>query len=96
MKSSELRGLLFRVATAVVFIAAIGFLRNQSVYAEPHSGMCSEYDFHPVGCDEHHAEWGDICWEYQDCANIYDNLPPWDLCYCMSEDYCGWWPNGCG
>jgi len=94
MRSSELRAPLFRVVTAVVFVAAIALLRTQSVYASPHSGPCSEAYLTPVGCDEPVGGFT-ICWEVTDCSNVYDSEYPWDLCYCMNDDYCGWWPNGC-
>jgi hypothetical protein len=92
MKNSELRGLLFRIVTAVVFTGAIALLRNQSVYASPHEGSCSQLQM--SGCDESHFL-GNFCWEPNDCADIYDGEPPWDLCYCMNENYCDWWPGGC-
>lgn len=94
MRSSELRTPLFRVVTAVVFVAAIALLRTQSVYAAWYPGPCSEAGFTPVGCDEN-STGPTFCWESQSCVNVYDSEAPSDLCYCMSETYCGWWPNVC-
>ena len=94
MRFSELRPVLFRVVTALVFVAAIALLRTQSVYADFHNGPCSEAEFTPVGCEENRGG-PTLCWEYQSCVNVYDDEAPSDLCYCMNENYCGWWPNGC-
>ena len=94
MRSSELRTPLFRVVTAVVFVAAIALLRTQSVYATPHLGPCSLAGLTPVGCEEVDQGWT-FCWEVTDCSAIYDIDYPLDLCYCMDENSCGWWPNAC-
>lgn len=90
MTYRELRAPLFRLATAVVFVAAIGFLWTQPVQADPHFGDCDTLDIE-YGCDEPHPQ-GPFCWDQWDCVD-FDQV--WHLCYCMGPYDCHWWPNGC-
>ena len=94
MTYREIRIPLFRVATALIFMAAIGFMRTESVYADWRPGDCQQIN-QTYACTEDSGG-SPLCWDQFSCVNVYDDNPPNDLCYCMSETNCGWWPNGCG
>lgn len=90
MTHRDLRLPLFRLATALVFAAAIGLIRTQSVYAVEY-GTCAENYMN--GCDFY--LWShDWCAEPWSC-NYNPDTQQMDLCYCMSETYCDMWPGGC-
>lgn len=93
MKNIVLRVFLFRFVTALIFMTAIGFMRTESVYADWRSGSCEDLN-EDWGCTEDSGG-AALCWDQFDCVDVYDQNPPLDLCYCMHEGYCGWWPNGC-
>lgn len=95
MTYREIRIPLFRIATALIFMAAIGFMRTESVYAGWVNGRCEDIG-QGWGCTDENEGGSPLCWDQFECVDIYDQFPPDDLCYCMHEGYCGWWPNGCG
>ena len=93
MKNTVLRVCLFRFATALIFMAAIGFMRTESVHATWRPGACEDIG-EAWGCTEDSGGQA-RCWDQFDCVDVSDQTAPLDLCYCMAEWNCGWWPNGC-
>lgn len=94
MTYRELRTPLSRFVTALVFTAAIGFVNTKALRADMYQGTCAANEM-PRGCDiDLGGAWGQVCVTEQSCiTNPYTSER--DLCYCMGDYQCYWWPAGC-
>jgi hypothetical protein len=89
MPYRDLRPALFRLATALMFVTAVGLFKTGALRADMYFGPCYQIEV-PRGCDlDLGGGWGPVCFTEGSCIGGSD------LCYCMGDYLCYWWPNGC-
>jgi hypothetical protein len=94
----DLRPALFRLATALVFVAAIGFLKTSVVRADTYPGTCAQIEV-PYGCDYDLGQgWGPVCVTEGFCLTDPSSTSGQQYqCWCMAPYDCYWapFPGGC-
>ena len=95
MTYRDIRAPLFRLATALVFVAAIGLIKTSALRADMYYGPCYQIEV-PRGCDyDLGGVWGQVCFTEHSCMTNPYTLEQ-DLCYCMGDYDCYWWPGPVG
>lgn len=88
----EFRASLFRLVTALVFVGAIGLFNTSGLRADFIYGSCASH-YNPRGCDIGLGGFPYCADEFDCVTNPY--TAEQDLCYCMGDYLCYWWPGGC-